>query len=674
MNLRKRSLAAKIGSLFLLWTLIITSCVPPTEEVYYDVNIDYDDPEIRKIIDLQVKQDQDSLLSYTGARNPAYRYVAANAFASYQTEAAVDTLISLLKDPFIEVKTAAAFALGQIGESRAATPLLQAFSQQDSIDVNNSFNAAILEAMGKIGPENYLQPIATVSTYRKSDTLLLKGQVNAIYQYGLRDVFAQEGDQTLIKYLTGDYPISIKKMAAQYFYRFEEADLSGSKFQILKIMKEHPDPDIRMALATALTRLGDVELQTELFNFYSQESDYRVKCNILRQLHHYPYINVVERVLGELSADNVKVGLCAAEYLLNHGNAYDAPVYRGWIKNNLNPSVQIKVHQAILRNSGNNSGSRYASTASLKTIIEDNTSEYVKASGISALSEDPRNYDYLIENYDSSSSAIIRTKTVESIVNMLKNENFYRVLGGGGGANARQEIAKFLEMILTAGRDGEVAAATEAFTDEELKFDEQYENVNFLDDALNRQVLPDEMETYNALNRAIARIKGESAPQPVISDNIKPIDWELFAQYSTQPKIRINTTKGEIEIQLYKEDAPQSVMNVIELAKSGFYNNKFFHRVVPNFVAQAGCPDGDGYGSLDFTIRSELNNVHYNDEGYIGFASAGPHTESTQWFITYSPTPHLNGKYTIFGKLIAGMDVVHDIEVGDKINRISISN
>ncbi|MCL4107228.1 UNVERIFIED_CONTAM: hypothetical protein GTU68_033043 [Idotea baltica] len=115
-------------------------------------------------------------------------------------------------------------------------------------------------------------------------------------------------------------------------------------------------------------------------------------------------------------------------------------------------------------------------------------------------------------------------------------------------------------------------------------------------------------------------------------------------------------------------------MNMIELVKSGFYNNKYFHRVIPNFVAQAGCPDGDGYGSLNYTIRSELNNVHYDDEGFIGFASAGLHTESTQWFITYCPTPHLDGKYSLFGKVVGGMNVVNDIEIGDKINRISITN
>jgi cyclophilin family peptidyl-prolyl cis-trans isomerase len=94
--------------------------------------------------------------------------------------------------------------------------------------------------------------------------------------------------------------------------------------------------------------------------------------------------------------------------------------------------------------------------------------------------------------------------------------------------------------------------------------------------------------------------------------------------------------------------------------------------VVPNFVIQSGCPRGDGFGSLGFTIRSEVGDTYYNDEGYVGMASAGLHTEGTQFFITHSPTPHLDGRYTIFAKVIEGMDVVHKISIGDTIKTINI--
>jgi len=135
----------------------------------------------------------------------------------------------------------------------------------------------------------------------------------------------------------------------------------------------------------------------------------------------------------------------------------------------------------------------------------------------------------------------------------------------------------------------------------------------------------------------------------------------------------IKTSKGNFTINLYGDDAPGSVANFISLANNNFFDNKVYHRVVPNFVIQGGCPRGDGYGSLDYSIRSELSQLYYDDEGYVGMASAGLHTEGTQWFVTHSPTPHLDGKYTIFGKVIEGMEVVHSIVEGDKINDVIIT-
>ncbi|MBK5279711.1 MAG: peptidylprolyl isomerase, partial [Bacteroidia bacterium] len=126
------------------------------------------------------------------------------------------------------------------------------------------------------------------------------------------------------------------------------------------------------------------------------------------------------------------------------------------------------------------------------------------------------------------------------------------------------------------------------------------------------------------------------------------------------------TTKGEIIIQLFVEESPGSVSNFVELCNQRYFDGKFFHRVVPNFVVQAGCNRGDGFGSEAYSIRSEFSGRRYT-EGSIGMASAGKDTEGTQWFITHSPTPHLDGKYTTFAEVVSGMEVVHQIEVGDRI-------
>ncbi len=124
-------------------------------------------------------------------------------------------------------------------------------------------------------------------------------------------------------------------------------------------------------------------------------------------------------------------------------------------------------------------------------------------------------------------------------------------------------------------------------------------------------------------------------------------------------------------MQLFVEEAPGSVVNFVTLVKSGYFNGKFFHRVVPNFVIQTGCNRGDGFGSEDYSIRSEFSQRKYKT-GSVGMASAGKDTEGTQWFITHSPTPHLDGKYTIFAEVVKGMEVVHQVEVGDQIIEASL--
>jgi cyclophilin family peptidyl-prolyl cis-trans isomerase len=119
------------------------------------------------------------------------------------------------------------------------------------------------------------------------------------------------------------------------------------------------------------------------------------------------------------------------------------------------------------------------------------------------------------------------------------------------------------------------------------------------------------------------------------------------------------------------EEAPGSVANFVKLAREKYFDGKLIHRVVPNFVIQDGCNRGDGWGSENYSIRSEFSPVRYK-AGSVGMASAGKDTEGTQWFITHSSTPHLDGRYTIFAEVIEGLAVVNLIEVGDQILSVEI--
>lgn len=134
---------------------------------------------------------------------------------------------------------------------------------------------------------------------------------------------------------------------------------------------------------------------------------------------------------------------------------------------------------------------------------------------------------------------------------------------------------------------------------------------------------------------------------------------------------RIYTSEGEIRVDLAAADAPYTVWNFATLADRGYFDGIVFHRVVPDFVAQAGDPRGDGWGGPGWEIPDEINERAY-EEGAVGMALAGPDTGGSQWFITLSPQPHLDGSYTVFGKVTQGLQNARAIDQGDRIERIVI--
>jgi peptidyl-prolyl cis-trans isomerase B (cyclophilin B) len=139
-------------------------------------------------------------------------------------------------------------------------------------------------------------------------------------------------------------------------------------------------------------------------------------------------------------------------------------------------------------------------------------------------------------------------------------------------------------------------------------------------------------------------------------------------------KARIDTDKGIIELELYPQHAPKTVNNFVFLAREGFYNGILFHRVISNFVIQGGDPTGTGSGGPGYSFEDEVkDNPLIHETGAISMANAGPNTNGSQFFITHSPQPHLDGRHTVFGKVVTGQDVVDAIQEGDIMREVTIS-
>lgn len=138
----------------------------------------------------------------------------------------------------------------------------------------------------------------------------------------------------------------------------------------------------------------------------------------------------------------------------------------------------------------------------------------------------------------------------------------------------------------------------------------------------------------------------------------------------------IITEKGSMKVRFFEKDAPGTVANFISLAEKGFYDNLTFHRVIPNFVIQGGCPNGTGAGGPGYTIKCELSGDNqYHDRGVLSMAHAGRNTGGSQFFICHNRenTKHLDRQHTVFGKVVEGLDVIDQIRQGDKIRSIVIN-
>ncbi len=193
------------------------------------------------------------------------------------------------------------------------------------------------------------------------------------------------------------------------------------------------------------------------------------------------------------------------------------------------------------------------------------------------------------------------------------------------------------------------------------------ESVDFLQEVKNSPFPAVRDAAINALQKLTHQLVStrDTANYPALK-----YDFPMVAADS-RPLVKFFTTCGDFEMMLFPDKAPVTVANFLDLVRSDFYNNIYFHRVVPGFVIQAGDPRGDGWGGPGYCIPCEYNNIFY-DRGVVGMAHAGKDTGGSQFFITQIPQPHLNGRHTAFGKLVSGWDVMDRIEIYDRILHVEI--
>ncbi len=660
-----------------LLLLVTAACKKNTNAVKSAIEVDLEDAVIQQIYNFQNKRDSKALLSYLAVDNPTHRYLAAMAFGSVQDTVVIDNLVNLLKDDYEEVRAAAAWALGQTGNRAASGPLADAFGT----DTSRMVQASILEAIGRCGTEEHLKYMSVTRPYPLQDSILLEGQAAAIYRFALRGLVHREGTTKIMNDFMANSLVSAKArfMAAQYLARTKDLDLSGYENVLINNIAEENNPNTRMALVRALAKSKTGRALQTLKKQYVQEEDYRVRCNLMRGLQHFAYDSVKTLAFTALRDSNLHVRIVAAEYLLYNGTDVDAGKYYERGLNHPNWQVRATLLGAALRNLSYFK-TKTKSFFSNKIINLYRTSDNLYEKGIllQQLGNYAWNYRFLAEEIFPAADSIkipeiIRSSGMVGLVTLRGSENYSKELGLSR-VRVTNEINALIQRAIEEGDPAMQAIAADFITTEELSFKEVFPDVTFLKTAQGRLSLPSNLETYLGLQKAIDYLQGNKPTPRARSTAFTEIDWPLIRVLKDKPTITMQTNKGSIVLELQPEAAPATVTQFVQLAKAKYYDNKFFHRVVPNFVAQGGCSRGDGWSSFNITVASEFHqDYNYHEEGWVGMASAGKDTESAQFFITHSPTPHLDGNYTIFAKVVRGMDVVHNLHIGDRIISVDIN-
>jgi len=313
--------AIRLSFIFSLVFILIYSCVPPKKVELTKININLNDSLYRKILTFQDQRLTDSLIQFLNNDDPTYRYASVMAFASIQDTSVSELILAKLHDKVEKVRAASAYTLGQMGQTKYQDSLIAAFGLYDTLNPNNQFNSNILEAIGKIGDQKYLKSLATVKTYRPTDTLLILGQTKGLFRFVTRNFSIPEGTMRILDLVNSKiYPKEIRVLGSNYLVRAKGKDLQKNIFRLTKIFKKETNPFIKMNIAIALGKTKSKEaiiaLKEALLN---ENTDPKVKTNIIKALGNFEYIEVVEMVLSFLENDNNAVAMTAADYLYDFG-------------------------------------------------------------------------------------------------------------------------------------------------------------------------------------------------------------------------------------------------------------------------------------------------------------------------------------------------------------------
>lgn len=607
----------------------------------------FEDAKMQQLFEAQDKRETEVILPFLKDKETWYRSAAAEALGSVQDAEHVDALFPLLEDADASVRKAAAYAIGQHYERYTFIPLQAALETEGEAEVRKQ----ILDAMGKLVSEEQANLLAA---YEATDDISTLGQAMGLYRLAVRGVKSDEIIAKVIE-LIAHNDEKVRLYAAHYLGRSAGLYLTAQYPLIIAQIKKEKHDEVRAALTVSLRHAYDQGALQHLMKQSLQDKSYLVRISAARALAAYEqkdFINPLLNVLSEEENPHVRASLAAtiaqnANDSLRTAYLNLADIEEDWLSKTLFYGAAIKAQpddQIVI--------------TYMHDLFDSVPGPYAKAQVLQALGHTPKSWAYLLAKVEENQLPAIQTAALYALEASAAHPGFKD--------SDRELLAQEMKFIMTEAEDETIIGLmADLIANPHLQLKQHFADTAFLEDLKEKIRMPRGTELMISLEKAIAYVKGETY-EPISPAFNNPVDWAYVKTIDRDQKVRIKTEKGDIILRLMVEKAPGSVANFLGMIASDYLTGKNFHRVVPNFVVQGGCPRGDGLGSEDYSIRSEFANLNYK-AGSVGMASAGKDTEGVQFFITHTATPHLDGRYTIFAEVVEGMDVVHQLVVGDRI-------
>ncbi|HEX9975390.1 MAG TPA: HEAT repeat domain-containing protein [bacterium] len=601
---------------------------------------------------------------------------AALCLARFQNPETVDSLKILLCDPVSDARQMAVFAIGQIALAMKTDGDTSSSPSEDILiaallDENHpGVQRSILDGLGKAGTRKsipYLQKYLThpAEKFRSSAALSL----------GLLAYWKIADSQIVpdLSRLLEDPDSQVRWSAAYALMRMKSPIIGNALGRAL----HDTDPLVRIFAARTQSESKDADEFCRIVSLLNDE-DWRVRVNCLRVIGNSEDSTYLAIVLPLLHDRSEHVQRTAIETLGKLNSLQAIPDLTEILRTDHPrlPGYAAIVVAEILKD---NAFQLVSPLASSKHV-------FIRRHVAQALGTIPteESFDLLLKLWNDPDVGV-KTQVVESIGTI------------GFDINKQKSYA----FIVTAIQEKDAAIITSAA--QQVSERKIHDAVPELIDAYRSFKSPLDVEPMVAIIEALGKLRSPLAiplletasndPLTAIAHAASEALFQITGKHyaitvhgSTptsnqvdfdcinQPKklqAVIKTNKGDITIQLYAQDAPLTVANFVKLSEEGFYNGIIFHRVVPDFVIQAGCPRSDGWGGPGYMIRCEINPRRYS-RGTVGMALAGKDTGGSQFFITHSPQPHLDGRYTVFGQVIQGLNILDEIQPFDVIKKIEI--